>query len=99
MIIAMITWRNSEGIICHNVGRKMSDKAAKSNSNTANGMNVGITVSLVVPIRILHNRRHGRNRVEDERYYYVRVEGIGPSTSVLSGQRSTTELHSHVPKY
>ena len=25
---------------------------------------------------------------------YVRVEGIGPSTSVLSGQRSTTELHS-----
>ncbi|MEN9582220.1 MAG: hypothetical protein RL641_174 [Candidatus Parcubacteria bacterium] len=23
----------------------------------------------------------------------VRVEGIGPSTSVLSGQRSTTELH------
>ncbi len=23
----------------------------------------------------------------------MRVEGIGPSTSVLSGQRSTTELH------
>ena len=26
----------------------------------------------------------------------VRVEGIEPSTSVLSGQRSTTELHSHI---
>ena len=25
----------------------------------------------------------------------VRVEGIEPSTSVLSGQRSTTELHAH----
>ncbi len=25
----------------------------------------------------------------------VRVEGIGPSASVLSGQRSTTELHAH----
>ncbi len=23
------------------------------------------------------------------------VDGIGPSTSVLSGQRSTTELHTH----
>ena len=23
------------------------------------------------------------------------MEGIGPSTSVLSGQRSTTELHTH----
>lgn len=28
--------------------------------------------------------------------YLVRVEGIGPSTSVLSGQRSTTELHSRL---
>ena len=26
----------------------------------------------------------------------MRVEGIGPSTSVLSGQRSTTELHTHI---
>lgn len=26
----------------------------------------------------------------------VSVEGIGPSTSVLSGQRSTTELHTHI---
>ena len=26
----------------------------------------------------------------------VRVVGIGPTTSVLSGQRSTTELHSRV---
>ncbi len=26
----------------------------------------------------------------------MRVEGIEPSTSVLSGQRSTTELHSRV---
>ncbi len=29
----------------------------------------------------------------------VRVEGIEPSTSVLSGQRSTTELHTHNQKY
>ena len=29
----------------------------------------------------------------------VRVEGIGPSTSVLSGQRSTTELHTHARNY
>ena len=26
----------------------------------------------------------------------VRKEGIGPSTSVLSGQRSTTELLAHI---
>ena len=26
------------------------------------------------------------------------VEGIGPSTSVLSGQRSTTELHTRLEK-
>lgn len=25
----------------------------------------------------------------------VSVDGIGPSTSVLSGQRSATELHAH----
>ena len=29
----------------------------------------------------------------------VRVVGIGPTTSVLSGQRSTTELHSHAWNY
>ena len=29
---------------------------------------------------------------------HVRVEGIEPSTSVLSGQRSTTELHTRVKK-
>ena len=29
-------------------------------------------------------------------YQKVSVEGIGPSTSVLSGQRSTTELHARV---
>ena len=27
------------------------------------------------------------------------VEGIGPSTSVLSGQRSTTELHAQLIKF
>ena len=26
----------------------------------------------------------------------MRVEGIGPSASVLSGQRSATELHAHI---
>ena len=34
------------------------------------------------------------NAKEGERNSLVRVEGIEPSTSVLSGQRSTTELHS-----
>jgi hypothetical protein len=29
----------------------------------------------------------------------VSVDGIGPSTSVLSGQRSTTELHAHLFDY
>ena len=27
---------------------------------------------------------------------FVRVDGIEPSTSVLSGQRSTTELHAQI---
>ena len=47
----------------------------------------------------LKNKKPCRSRVTGLFVFLVSVDGIGPSTSVLSGQRSTTELHAQLKNY
>ena len=52
-----------------------------------------ISGDIIQPVVFPKKNIAGRHHIFSLLSSIVSVDGIGPSTSVLSGQRSTTELH------